>query len=104
MFISIAQIQLWLCGKENATISYARDNKCSWLIENNNLPDDYGYILSNGSVNQWNPASESFVTCNKIQHRVEAFNSQVQELQNVKHKQTHIQLREDVVSGVIYTS
>jgi hypothetical protein len=99
--MSIAQVSLWLVGKESALISYDREKKCSWLIERDGYPDDYGYVLCNGVVTQWNIDSESFITCSKIKHRLEAFNDNVTHLRDVNGQLSHNELRSRVLLGAM---
>lgn len=102
MSMSLAQISLWLVGYEDAMISYDRDHKCSWLIEHDGYPDDYGYVLCNGVVTQWNIASESFITCSKIKHRLEAFNDNVLHLRDLHSRTDMKSLRERALNGELH--
>ena len=87
---------LWLCGLEDATILVNEDTAV-WMITHDGRPTEHGQILKNGAVTRWEPEEEKYRICERITHRLEAFNDYVQ-----NYKTNHQSLRKRVLSGETY--
>ncbi len=96
---TLEQIALWLVGKEHAEISPSADDKHSWMISDINNDDEYGYVYPSGIVTRWENAAEDFVVCERIQHRLEAFNDFIQTKQRKQIRENA--LRDMNMSGFV---
>lgn len=97
---SITEMALWLCGLEAATVLINDEKDCVWLITHDGFPSEHGRVLKNGAVTYWDSEEEKFRVCERIPHRLEAFNDYVQDYKS--RNNTHESLRQRVLSGETY--
>jgi len=96
---TLQQISLWLVGKEYAQVSKSDKNKHSWIIFHEGVDDERGYVYPSGVVTRWEEAIDDFVACERIQHRLEAFNDYIQSKQRVQVRRNA--LRDLRMSGYV---